>query len=213
MLRAGTSRQKHKPRVDLKCTLLVFPSTLCFSLSLSQSSPCPQFSSRPFCALPKAVSYVQGSLALPPLPPTLAALDTVYTQVLLSSYTTSIYTEFEVSPLLGFARLATVPRTLERLMILNLACLKAVHLRSSRPMLVVAVASVQVKPSSSTTTTTLTFHQQLAALKHYFYHNYLYIDSCFSFPFIRFAVVPCSNVGVLVCFFIRGFHDCFQLIF
>lgn len=207
-LLAWTSRQKHKPRVDLKCTLLVFP-LICAALSPAKFSLPAVFQPTILCST-KSVLLCPGFPALP-----LFHLHCLHTGFASQATPHRFILSFEISPLLGFARLATVPRTLERLMILNLACLKAGSSAFVASNAGRRLGFVQVKPSPSktTTTTTLTYHhQQLAALKHYFYHNYLYIDSCFSFPFIRFAVVPCSKVCVLVYFFIRGFHDCFQLI-
>lgn len=91
-------------------------------------------------------------------------------------------------------------------MILNLACFKAFCSSvGRRGGAIRRRRRREVKPSNGddgSRALAITNHG-LRLLQLYFYHNYIYIDSCFSFPFIRFAVVPCSNVSVscvLVCF-------------
>lgn len=55
-------------------------------------------------------------------------------------------------------------------------------------------------------------HQRCRFKAIYFYHNYIYIDSCFSFPFIRFAVVQMCMCSCF--FFLEGEfpYDCYPLI-
>lgn len=81
-------------------------------------------------------------------------------------------------------------------MILNLACFKAFSSSVGRRA-VQAVADVVRSNLRTAKTARARDHQPAYGFQLYFYHNYIYIDSCFSFPFIRFAVVPCSNVSVL----------------
>lgn len=150
--------------------------------------------------------HIQGSL-----PPTLspATADIVRLKLKEHIHTTSIYTElcficYKISPLVFFllCRYCLLYTSHERLMILNLACFKAFS--SSIGRAVQAVADVVRSTLRTATTARARDHQPAYGFQLYFYHNYIYIDSCFSFPFIRFAVVPCSNVSVLcscVCFF------------
>lgn len=106
-------------------------------------------------------------------------------------------------------------------MILNLACFKA-FCSSSGVFFSASAVETFVLPEFRSNATAADLRRRparrrLAALKRYFYHNYIYKDSCFSFPFIRFAVVPCSNVSVFLLFFSAFqwegcFHDCYPLI-
>lgn len=104
--------------------------------------------------------------------------------------------------------LPTVYLAHERLMILNLACFKAFCSSvGRRGWAIRRRRRREVKPSNGNdgSRALAITNRGLRLLQLYFYHNYIYIDSCFSFPFIRFAVVPCSNVSVscvLVCFFV-----------
>lgn len=111
-LLAWTSRQKHK------CTLLVFP-LICAALSPAKFSLPAVFQPTILCST-KSVLLCPGFPALP-----LFHLHCLHTGFASQATPHRFILSFEISPLLGFARLATVPRTLERLMILNLACLKA----------------------------------------------------------------------------------------
>lgn len=95
-------------------------------------------------------------------------------------------------------------------MILNLACFKAFSSSVGRRAVQAAVADVVRSNLRTAKTARARDHQPAYGFQLYFYHNYIYIDSCFSFPFIRFAVVPCSNVSVLcsgvffVLFYVGG---------
>lgn len=122
-------------------------------------------------------------------------------------HTTSIYTvvfhllqNFSARFFVSFCCVVTAYYTShERLMILNLACFKAFC--SSWSCWASRRRRREVKPRRRRRPLASSVTNGLRLPKHYFYHNYIYIDSCFIFPFIRFAVVPCSNVSVCSCVF------------